>query len=101
MLKTPHRLRRRLDQGIDLDDDSDPSFSEGSDDDNDDESEEDEDNDNNARNNNEKKAVNRNETPTAPSLFEKKAPATPSRTQKSALKKSAEQKTGRREQCYN
>ena len=95
LLKTPHRLRRRLDQGIDLDDDSDPSFSEGSDEDNDDESEEDDDDtDNNARNNNEKKAVNRNETPAAPSLFDKKAPATPSRMQKSALKKSAEQRTG-------
>ena len=99
MLKTPHRLRRRIDQGIDVDDDSDPSFSEGSEDEDDDEEESDDDED--AKNNNEKKMTSGNITPAAPSLFDKKAPTapvaatTPSKPKKTALKRAVDSKTSK------
>jgi len=100
LLKTPHRLRRRIDHGIDLDDDSDPSFSEGSEDD-DDESDFDDDNDEDSQNNNEKKTVNSNKAaPATPSLFDKKAiiatpttKATPSKALKAGGKRVAESKS--------
>ena len=99
LLKTPHRLRRRIDQGIDVDDDSDPSFSEGSEDEDDDEEESDDDED--AKNNNEKKMTSINKTPAAPSLFDKKAPTapvaatTPSKPKKTALKRAVDSKTSK------
>ena len=76
-----------MDQGIDIDEDSDPSFSEGSEDDDDDEDSGD-DFDDDAKNNNEKTAKDSNRS-SAPSLFDKVA--TPSaKPRGQALKESAE-----------
>ena len=78
-----------MDQGIDVDEESDPSFSEGSDDDDDDDDDSDDNFDDDAKNNNEKSTKDSNNKASAPSLFE--TASTPaSKPKKQAVKESTE-----------
>lgn len=91
LLKTPHRLRRRMDQGIDMDDDSDPSFSEGSEEEEDDDDSDDED----IKNNNIGNAPAKGPTEAPPSLFETRT--TPSKPKKASTKKEESDKSAKQQ----